>query len=871
MKEKRDKEDRELKEQKDKEDRVRERELRDALEIKQQADRDLRKAEIEAMLTRDKIEREERDKLRDDKEIADRKQRLEELERDRVFRELRYKEERDERLAKDNRKDIRLKRATESMKGRFSEQPTDLKSMITFFKSFESAYFTYAIDEDLKVPIFIPYLNARSKQLVLALVGRTTFEQVKVAILLEFNFTPRMYQSAFLDSFRSLGESAVQFVSRLPNSLELYLDSRGINKSYDKLVELLISDRYRNTLDEETRHYVADHEHDGWMLPKRMAQLIDLYQSERHPNWNYLKNPKNFTGKTGNTAYKSSSYQYTAGSKHTFIRYDKTRMFCTYCKGKGQLKFSCYKLTRSEKPDNSKKEVKERRCYVCDSKFHLAPKCPEKKQGKTFNAKRVTVDSVSQNFSLPNRSIDNKIFQFNDLLNSMNVTDSMERIVFQPIDIKNDVRVNSVTGVYGFIPSGQNNACVGLNAEVGGIALHDQVEGIDRDELGQLELDDDHVVRHEDGSEVAAGLWGGGLSSGIGRDLNNLFENDVGVSDTDTKSMHTTNMIKHNKEHVVNVVFDGQKIPMLIDSGTQISVIRSKLIPHSIISNDSTNQIHLLGAFGKPVSATVIPITAVLSDDNSTGLSNRSSKILHIALCDELNGDTGLLSINDFNILCGRGPFISNVKVMSNSDRICLDCKKVDKSKMIENDTKVISYLGCVYIQSKEEANSDMLHKGIGREIEYDYNTDDDEVNKVSILNLDLSIGSLIRKKDDDLKLLHDGANNKSESQHCYDQLKVNQLDLSEEMYRQLNYVHNDSCYDNIRKSIGSNEFITNFDDNELKYEVETCSCYDNIRKSVVSNDFSTSVNYNELKYEVETCSYYNNIRKSVVSNEFST
>src|SRR5437867_1678746 len=117
--------------------------------------------------------------------------------------EKELKEERDERLAKDNRKDTRLKRATESMKGRFSEQPTVLKSMITFFKSFESAYLTYAIDEDLKEPIWIPYLNTRSKQLVLAIDGGTTFEQVKVAILQEFNFTPRMYRSAFLDSFCS--------------------------------------------------------------------------------------------------------------------------------------------------------------------------------------------------------------------------------------------------------------------------------------------------------------------------------------------------------------------------------------------------------------------------------------------------------------------------------------------------------------------------------------------------------------------------------------------------------------------------------------------------------------------------------------------
>src|SRR5207247_2547680 len=106
-------------------------------------------------------------------------------------------------------------------------------------------------------------------------------------------------------------------------------------------------------------------------------------------------------------------------------------------------------------------------------------------------------------------------------------------------------------------------------------------------------------------------------------------------------------------------------------------------VPHSSVSNDSTNQIHLLGAFGKLVSATVIPVRPVLSDDNSTGLSNRSSKILHIALCDELSGDTGLLSINDFNILCGRSAFIPDVKVMSYSGRICLDCKKVDVSDMV--------------------------------------------------------------------------------------------------------------------------------------------------------------------------------------------
>src|SRR3989441_1266760 len=191
----------------------------------------------------------------------------------------------------------------------------------------------------------------------------------------------------------------------------------------------------------------------------------------------------------------------------------------------------------------------------------------------------------------------------------------------------------------------------------------------------------------DDEGEVEAGIWGGGLRSGFHNDLNRLFKNDEG-SDTNTKSMHTSNMYKHIKEHVVNVVFNGQKIPMLLDSGTQISVVKTGLIPHSIVSNDSTNQVKLLGAFGKPVPATVISIEAILSTDNNVGLRNQSSKILNIALCEELNGDTGLLSINDFNILCGRSAFIPDVKSMSYSGRVCIPYNTEDDDDVnnIESD-----------------------------------------------------------------------------------------------------------------------------------------------------------------------------------------
>src|SRR2546425_4779444 len=209
----------------------------------------------------------------------------------------------------------------------------------------------YCIDEDLKVPILLPYLNTRSKQLVLGLDVGATFEQVKASIMSEYNFTSKMYHSAFIHAFRSVGESSVQFVTRLACSLDLYLESRGVNKDYNKLIDLLISDRFRQSLDEETRHYVADHEFDSWLVPKKVAQLVDSYQSERHSNWNYLRNPKNFISQSGNFESRS---QGASSNKHQYVKYDRSRMFCTYCKAKGHLKSSCYQLSgKSNKPQGA--------------------------------------------------------------------------------------------------------------------------------------------------------------------------------------------------------------------------------------------------------------------------------------------------------------------------------------------------------------------------------------------------------------------------------------------------------------------------------------------------------------------------------------
>src|SRR3989442_11754895 len=151
---------------------------------------------------------------------------------------------------------------------------------------------------------------------------------------------------------------------------------------------------------------------------------------------------------------------------------DRTRLFCTYCKGKGHMKSTCYKLTKpNDKSNASKKDgqtqpSRVRSCYVCNSKFHIASSCPDKidkKPCQTYSAKRVTVDSVSQNLIIPIRSTGDKVFHFHNLLVSAGVKDRMSNVSFKPIDYKYDLRVNAMTGVYGFIPYLDDKADVRLN------------------------------------------------------------------------------------------------------------------------------------------------------------------------------------------------------------------------------------------------------------------------------------------------------------------------------------------------------------------------------------------------------------------------
>ena len=76
-------------------------------------------------------------------------------------------------------------------------------------------------------------------------------------------------------------ESNIQFTTRLRALLKCYLESRNITDSFQQLFELLLVDRYLDSLSPEARYFVADKQGDEVKTVQQLALWMDAYEAER--------------------------------------------------------------------------------------------------------------------------------------------------------------------------------------------------------------------------------------------------------------------------------------------------------------------------------------------------------------------------------------------------------------------------------------------------------------------------------------------------------------------------------------------------------------------------------------------------------------
>ena len=487
-----------------------------------------------------------------------------------------------------SRKDIRLKRAHDVMKGVLYPMPSEANDLTLYFENVDRLFDTNEVGDDLRISLLTPFLTERARRAMLSLSSTDcdTYEHWKQSLLREHRLTSLVYKQNFYQAVREPNESCLQFSTRLSCLLKYYLESRKISNSYDDLVALLLSDRLKESLSANVRYHISDKEGVNWFKSVQISELVDLYESERGQNFKNKTdfNNKSFYSKSDASSnrvkdsYSGASAASTnpVGETHSKkgINNDgnwKSRMRCRNCLKLGHLAYECRKgkaQPHNVNYDNSKDGSASkaaagntgvlRRCYLCSSSDHVIKNCPEKAaRARAYRAQKVSVVD----------SDDSKV--------SNNKTETKQKTL-------NIDRVHFVS---------TDSACV------------DSVQ---------------------------------------------------------TKGSHKFS------EQFISVDFGKGPVKCIVDSGAEISVLKSNMVPLDILNSEfASTSITLQGAFGQRAQAKLLNLSGcLLINDNVS--SRRTPVLLTCAISDELSRDVALISSSDYVALQqGLEEFIPEIRVLT--------------------------------------------------------------------------------------------------------------------------------------------------------------------------------------------------------------
>ena len=224
-----------------------------------------------------------------------------------------------------------------------------------FFDTVEKLYSIYQVPEDLQAKLLIPLLTDRAKSVIgrMSAAAVENYNELNHFLLTEFKLTPREYKNRFDSAMKNADETHVLFAARLRSLLMYYLSSRDLDNSFDKLCDLIISDRLKCCLPDGPLQYVLSLEGDAWFSPDRVATLADTYVNNR---------PMYSVPRT--TAAKVASTATNVGTSFVQSKDHKTHSY-------------------SNKGGNVGKPMV-KQCHRCQSTQHLVKACP---RGRGFSGR----------------------------------------------------------------------------------------------------------------------------------------------------------------------------------------------------------------------------------------------------------------------------------------------------------------------------------------------------------------------------------------------------------------------------------------------------------------------------------------------------
>jgi len=156
--------------------------------------------------------------------------------------------------------------------------PDDPNEIPAYFSAVEKIFQRYEVPKQIQSQLFMPKLNDKSKSLLVKLSSekQNDYRQVRNFLLREFRLTAEQYRDQFWTATKKSDETYTLFGSRVKTLFQYYLDSRKA-ESKDDVIDLLVSDRIKQTLSDSCLRHVLATEGSQWFKPDELASVIDTY------------------------------------------------------------------------------------------------------------------------------------------------------------------------------------------------------------------------------------------------------------------------------------------------------------------------------------------------------------------------------------------------------------------------------------------------------------------------------------------------------------------------------------------------------------------------------------------------------------------
>ena len=308
----------------------------------------------ERRLEEQRLQREEQRLQREQEERRLKlKERELELNRTRAEQEERH---RDSTVAK-------LKLWGDALRNTITKMPTEPVDVISWFICLERLFNQLQVPNELRAVLMRPHLSERAKALLPRCdVARSAdYDAIKKYLLQEMRLSSSVYLDKFNSVTRDSTETFQQFSLRLLSLFEFYVQSRKVDSSYDKLLELVVYDRINSVLPQFLAKHVLALESahkDGWLGRQALVEALDAYMASATPDGRArvaaIGNPK--------TDAQFKQIPQTIESRSG----DGIKTQSTGSNGSSRL-------TPVAAP-------RVKRCYLCSSPSHIQSACPRRRQ-----------------------------------------------------------------------------------------------------------------------------------------------------------------------------------------------------------------------------------------------------------------------------------------------------------------------------------------------------------------------------------------------------------------------------------------------------------------------------------------------------------